>query len=117
MEPQKPLEEMTVAELNEVKAKADRLAAEKRDAEKQELQNSILSQIEESPFTVAEILKGLNSKPRKTVPPKYRSPDNENDTWTGRGRKPQWVVEYLDGGGELDAIEIKADTSDNTPEA
>lgn len=30
-----------------------------------------------------------------TIPPKYKSLDGER-TWTGRGRTPKWVTEYLD---------------------
>lgn len=29
------------------------------------------------------------------------------DTWTGRGRKPVWVLDYLEAGGQLPDIEIK----------
>lgn len=27
------------------------------------------------------------------VSPKYRNPDNADETWTGRGRPPRWVLE------------------------
>jgi DNA-binding protein H-NS len=29
-------------------------------------------------------------KPRRTVAPKYRNPENPAETWTGRGREPKW---------------------------
>ena len=32
---------------------------------------------------------------RKPVAPKYRNPDNPEQTWTGRGRQPTWVKEAL----------------------
>ena len=28
------------------------------------------------------------------VPPKYRNPENPEQTWTGRGNKPAWVREF-----------------------
>lgn len=31
----------------------------------------------------------------------YAHPDNADLTWTGRGRKPKWVEEYLANGGDL----------------
>lgn len=43
---------------------------------------------------------------RSKVAPKYRNPQNPDETWTGRGRKPKWVEAYLEGGGELDQILI-----------
>lgn len=32
------------------------------------------------------------------VPPKYRDPSNPENTWTGRGRTPLWMVAYLEAG-------------------
>ncbi len=29
------------------------------------------------------------------VPPKYRNPDNKDETWTGRGKQPRWLVAEL----------------------
>jgi len=40
------------------------------------------------------------------VPPKYRNPENPDDTWTGRGRKPKWVEAALASGKSLDDIKI-----------
>lgn len=40
------------------------------------------------------------------VAPKYRHPQNPDLLWTGRGMKPKWVVEWLDGGGTMDALVI-----------
>jgi DNA-binding protein H-NS len=43
---------------------------------------------------------------RAKVAPKYRNPDEPDLTWTGRGRKPKWVVAHLEKGGTLDEIAI-----------
>lgn len=49
----------------------------------------------------------LASTPRrKTVDPKYRHPENAELTWTGRGRKPLWVVEALEAGKSLEDLAI-----------
>lgn len=40
------------------------------------------------------------------VPVKYRHPDNGELAWTGRGRKPKWVEEWLAGGGTLDQVAV-----------
>lgn len=37
---------------------------------------------------------------------RYRHPDEPSLTWTGRGRKPVWVAEWLAGGGTLEDLEI-----------
>jgi DNA-binding protein H-NS len=44
---------------------------------------------------------------RRKVAPKYRHPKEKGLTWTGRGRKPKWVVEWLAGKGTLEQLAIK----------
>jgi len=38
---------------------------------------------------------------RKPVAPKYRNLADAGDTWSGRARKPRWVVDMLAAGGSL----------------
>ncbi|WP_417069678.1 H-NS family nucleoid-associated regulatory protein [Niveibacterium terrae] len=46
---------------------------------------------------------------RKTVgEAKYKNPADQSQTWTGRGRKPQWVQDWLAQGKPLAELEIKA---------
>jgi DNA-binding protein H-NS len=44
---------------------------------------------------------GRASVVEKTVVVKYRHPDNPALTWSGRGKRPLWVVEYLETGRPL----------------
>ncbi|MGP9790367.1 H-NS histone family protein [Roseinatronobacter sp. NSM] len=57
-------------------------------------------------FTLAELLNETAVKPRKTVEPKYANPANRSETWSGRGRKPRWVVAALESGKSLDDLAI-----------
>lgn len=45
---------------------------------------------------------------RKTgkVAPKYRHPENADIGWTGRGRKPLWVQDWLAAGKSIDELLI-----------
>jgi len=38
--------------------------------------------------------------------PKYRNPKEPTKTWTGKGRKPGWIVEALDKGKKLEDFAI-----------
>lgn len=40
------------------------------------------------------------------VPVKYRHPENPSLAWTGRGRKPKWVEEWLAAGGTLEQVTV-----------
>lgn len=41
------------------------------------------------------------------VPAKYSHPDDSDKTWTGRGRRPHWVQNWLDEGGNLEDLKIE----------
>ena len=60
-------------------------------------------------FTLAE-LQGSTGGKIKTVKPKspakYRSPANAADTWSGRGRKPHWVLDLQKSGKNLEDFAI-----------
>lgn len=38
------------------------------------------------------------------VPRPYRNPDNQFETWSGRGRKPTWLVAFLASGRTLEEL-------------
>jgi DNA-binding protein H-NS len=38
--------------------------------------------------------------------PQFRNPANASQTWSGRGRKPQWVNDHLARGGKIDDLRI-----------
>lgn len=41
-----------------------------------------------------------------TVAVRYRHPDDASQQWTGRGRQPKWVKEWVDGGKSIDDLRI-----------
>jgi DNA-binding protein H-NS len=43
---------------------------------------------------------------RRGVSPKYHNPDNPQQNWAGRGRKPKWVEDKLASGSSLDDLLI-----------
>ncbi|MBR0697808.1 H-NS family nucleoid-associated regulatory protein [Bradyrhizobium lablabi] len=46
-------------------------------------------------------------RPYPPVQPKFRNPMEATETWSGRGRHPQWVVELLARGGSLEDCRIQ----------
>lgn len=51
---------------------------------------------------------GNGAKVAKTgsVAVRFRHPDNASQQWTGRGRQPKWVKEWVDGGKSLDKLRV-----------
>jgi DNA-binding protein H-NS len=41
-----------------------------------------------------------------SVAVRYRHPDNQAQQWTGRGRQPKWVKEWVEGGKSLDKLRV-----------
>jgi DNA-binding protein H-NS len=41
---------------------------------------------------------------RSGKPVKYRNPANPSQCWTGHGRKPGWVIDFLANGGKMEKL-------------
>lgn len=55
----------------------------------------------------AKPAKGVGAKKKfKRLPPKYRHPDDEKVTWSGKGRHPVWFDKWIEDGGSAEALEI-----------
>ncbi len=82
----------------------------KRDKEiRQELRAKIQRMVQEEGYTLEEIYPSGKSKAvTRKAAPKYQHPDDPSITWTGRGRKPLWVVEATEEGGKtLEDLKIR----------
>ena len=58
-------------------------------------------------FSIQQILKPEVKTPKKNGKT-YINPNNDKQTWTGHGKRPGWVVEFLNNGGDLKSIESSA---------
>ncbi len=91
-------------QLGELIQAATKLQANKKQEEKAALLEAFKAQAKEKGMTLEEIISGKTS--RKPVAAKYRNPDDASQTWTGRGRKPLWVVNALANGANMSSLEI-----------
>ena len=41
-----------------------------------------------------------------TVAVRYRHPDDASQQWTGRGRQPKWVKEWVESGKSIDLLRV-----------
>ena len=70
---------------------------ERRHTERADLMAKITALAAEAGLRLEDVL-GLRegrSGSKTPVPPKYRNPENPQETWAGRGRKPLWLVAQL----------------------
>ena len=93
------LDKLSYAELAEMRVRIDRLMIEKQNAARVELRQKITALAKEHGFDVHELLDGRRmGKGKGSVAPKYRDPKNPENTWSGRGRMPRWLVAATKGG-------------------
>lgn len=59
-------------------------------------------------ISVDELLSGKAPKESKpgSVPVKYRHPDEPTHQWSGRGRQPAWVKDWIASGKSLDEARV-----------
>ena len=86
---------MSYAELTDMEAQIDRLKIEKQNAERNAVRQRLAGLAKEHGFDMHDLF----GKGRKgTVAVKYRDPKRPENTWTGRGRMPRWMVAATKGG-------------------
>jgi len=56
--------------------------------------------------SVSELIGGSVRAKSGPVAVQYRHPDDASQQWTGRGRQPKWVKEWLDAGKSLDMVRV-----------
>ena len=101
------VDKMSLKELVALEAKIQGAIAEARTKERAELKNKVAELALSHGFSVAELFGSPKDPPKKPVGiAKYANPDNKSDTWTGRGRKPNWLVARLKKGANLADFEI-----------
>jgi len=103
------LDKMSFAELKVIAPMVRAKIVEREKAERDSVKAE-LSELAKSKGFEMDDLFGNGAKPAKekrTVPPKYRNPADASQTWTGRGRKPGWIVAALASGGNLDDFLIR----------
>jgi DNA-binding protein H-NS len=86
------LQKMPLKELLALEAKITAAINEKRVSERHEMKAKLEEMARASGFSTAELFGGRKGKGGK-VAPKYRNPKDPSQTWTGRGRRPNWMVE------------------------
>jgi DNA-binding protein H-NS len=101
------VDRMTLKEINDLEAKIAKAKSAARDKAKSDLKDKIDRLVDGSGFTIAELYGfAARGRGRSKSAAKYANPDNKSETWTGRGRKPNWLVARLKKGAKMDDFAI-----------
>jgi DNA-binding protein H-NS len=100
------LNTLPLSELLKIEKKLPKAILKAKKLEKTALRKKMEKLAAESGFDLSEVISGDIQKPKYKVKAKYRNPADENETWTGRGRKPRWAQKLLNEGGSLEDVLI-----------
>lgn len=115
------LSSMTLPELNKLQTQVAKEIAKRNDTAKRELLKEIKKLADQKGVALGEIMKEAGAAParkrgparKKTgaakkaggkLPVKYRNPANPAQGWSGHGRRPQWVLDWLASGKPLEGL-------------
>ena len=103
---------LTVAELKRLTSEAEALIKSKKEQELDAAYQQVLQIATDHGVSVEELItRGgkvtkAKSTTRKPVASRYRNPDNQQETWTGRGKQPRWLAAKIAAGASLDSFLI-----------
>jgi DNA-binding protein H-NS len=99
------LDRMSLKELVDLQDKLEKAILSARDRERSDVKQKVEALVQTAGFSVNELFGGRGKT--KAVVPKYVNPDNRTETWTGRGRKPNWLVTRLSKGAKMEDFAIR----------
>lgn len=97
------LSNLSPAELQALIATAEKEIVVRKKEKRSECLNALRELAESYGFKLSEFIEGVEevktkTQTRKPAAAKYRNPENESETWTGRGIAPKWLQAKLAAG-------------------
>lgn len=109
--------EIHVAKIDLSKLSLDDLKKLRKDVEKaisdydqklkKQLRAELEAKVKEYGMTLEEVVGTAKSKAKAKAPAKFREPGNPSNTWSGRGRQPDWFKQAIAAGKSEDELLIK----------
>jgi DNA-binding protein H-NS len=87
----KALKTMSSKELKQVIDQAQTLLTERQEREKAELKEKMAAMAAEAGLNLRELMNDGRGRSSSNGEVKYRHPRNPELTWSGRGRRPNWM--------------------------
>lgn len=94
------LETLNQRQLNELIEQAKNRQTELAKQSISVVRDRIEAMLKDECLTIGDIYpgRGRRSGRKSAVAPKYRNPDNYEQTWSGRGKRPHWFKDALAAG-------------------
>lgn len=103
------LTKMTLVELLDHQLEVEAAIGAARERERAEVLSQMQELAQSAGFSMNELVgtgKGRGKGKTTVSVAKYANPENRAETWTGRGRKPNWLVARLKKGANIEEFAI-----------
>jgi DNA-binding protein H-NS len=100
------IDKLSYAQLLNLQQKIAVAITERKAADAQATREQLRAIAEKSGFSLAELFGGKRGGKRGPAAVKYRNPKDTSQTWTGRGRKPNWLVDAVKKGAKIDSFSV-----------
>ena len=102
-----PVEKMTLKQIEGLEAQIAAAKAKAADTAKAELKAKIDALLAGSGLTIGDLYpKATRGRGKSKSAAKYANPEDRSQTWTGRGRKPNWLVARVKKGAKMEDFAI-----------
>jgi DNA-binding protein H-NS len=91
------LDALSLKELKALQGKVAKAVADYDQRMKREAAAELEARARELGYSLDELLNAKGKK-KASAPPKFAHPEDPSQTWTGRGRQPQWFRDALASG-------------------
>lgn len=101
------LSSLTIVQLRELQQQIPAEMKRRESNEKVKVLKELKAFAESRGYSLEQLLAKENKAPtRGKVKVKYTHPNDSALTWTGRGRKPKWVEQWLAAGKTLESLSV-----------
>jgi len=104
------LDSMELGELKELQKSVEKAISDYHDRKRAEARAAAEAAVRELGYNLDEVIamKGIKGKSSKSgAPAKYRNPEDPTQSWSGRGRQPQWMKDAIENGANRDDFLIE----------
>lgn len=97
---------MTMLELRDLQEKVQQEISQRERQDLSKAREQIMAIAQQAGIPLKQlILDGLHPRTGK-VAVRFRNPDNAAEQWTGRGRQPLWVKNWVVSGKSIDLLRV-----------
>lgn len=98
------VDKMSLKQLIELESRLQNAIPAARERERAKIKQEMAALAGKHGFSLRDLV-GRRGKGKLSAP-KYANPDDPSQTWTGRGRKPNWLIAKVKKGATLKQLAI-----------